>query len=235
MFAAALRARRALASAVVSLMALALTGCAAFSDDADGVGLDDGLQVVAAFYPLQYLAQRVVGDRAEVANLTTPGSEPHDLEIPPRQTAEIADADVVVHERGFQPAVDDAIRQNATGEVLDAAAVCRPPRAKDPHFWQDPLRIAEVGDALADRLSEVDPDHADEYASQRSRPPHRPGVAGRGVRAGAGRLRAHHGGGLARRLRVPHEVRSRHGAHRRPLPRRRADAGRPRSAAAADP
>jgi len=164
MFAPALRARRVLASAVVTLTVLASTGCAAFSDDTDGVGLEDGLQVVAAFYPLQYLAQRVVGERADVVNLTTPGSEPHDLEIPPRQTAEIADADVVVHERGFQPAVDDAIRQNATGEVLDAASVADL-EAKDPHFWQDPLRMAKVGDALADRLSEVDADHADEYAT----------------------------------------------------------------------
>ena len=35
----------------------------------------------------------------------------------------------------------------------------------DPHFWQDPLRLADLGDAVADTLSEVDEDHADEYAA----------------------------------------------------------------------
>jgi zinc transport system substrate-binding protein len=33
----------------------------------------------------------------------------------------------------------------------------------DPHFWQDPLRVAELGDAIADELAEIDPAHADDY------------------------------------------------------------------------
>ncbi|MGH2217475.1 metal ABC transporter solute-binding protein, Zn/Mn family, partial [Enterococcus faecalis] len=36
--------------------------------------------------------------------------------------------------------------------------------AADPHFWLDPLRLAAVGDALADRLAEPDPDDAQAYA-----------------------------------------------------------------------
>jgi zinc transport system substrate-binding protein len=36
--------------------------------------------------------------------------------------------------------------------------------AADPHFWLDPLRLAAVGDALADRLAELDPDNAQTYA-----------------------------------------------------------------------
>ena len=35
----------------------------------------------------------------------------------------------------------------------------------DPHFWQDPMRMADVADAVADSLAEIDPDHADEYAA----------------------------------------------------------------------
>lgn len=34
----------------------------------------------------------------------------------------------------------------------------------DPHFWLDPLRLAEVGEALAAELGELDPDGADTYA-----------------------------------------------------------------------
>ena len=107
------------------LAASALSGCAAFSDDGAGSGSDSGggVQVVAAFYPLQYVAQRVAGDRADVENLTRPGGEPHDLEIAPAETAKIVDADLLVVEKGFQPAVDDAVAQNATGTVVDAADV----------------------------------------------------------------------------------------------------------------
>jgi zinc transport system substrate-binding protein len=160
---------------------LALSGCSAFDDDAEGT------QVAAAFYPLQYVAERVAGDLARVDNLTTPGTEPHDLELTIRETAEIARADLVIHEQGLQPAVDDAVAQNAAGAVLDAADVVGlEPFADhtgddtgehseddghdhaddlDPHFWLDPLRMADLGDAVAGSLSEIDPEHAAVFAT----------------------------------------------------------------------
>jgi zinc transport system substrate-binding protein len=177
---------KALLPVLVASGALALSGCAAFSDDAVPRGGRAGVQVVAAFYPLQYVAQRVAGDHAHVADLTQPGAEPHDLEIPPKQTAEIVDADLVVYEHGFQPAADDAIAQNATGAKVDAATVADlVPRDHDghdhgaedhgagehedgdldPHFWQDPTRLAAVGDAVADKLSKIDPEHAADYTA----------------------------------------------------------------------
>jgi zinc transport system substrate-binding protein len=38
----------------------------------------------------------------------------------------------------------------------------------DPHFWLDPLLMADLADAVADRLAELDPDHAGEYAANAS-------------------------------------------------------------------
>ncbi|MGP9681200.1 metal ABC transporter substrate-binding protein [Brachybacterium sp. AOP3-A1-3] len=35
----------------------------------------------------------------------------------------------------------------------------------DPHFWHDPLRMAEVGDALAARLAELAPDGVDAFSA----------------------------------------------------------------------
>jgi zinc transport system substrate-binding protein len=37
--------------------------------------------------------------------------------------------------------------------------------ATDPHFWLDPSKLATVGQAVADELAAVDPEHADEYAA----------------------------------------------------------------------
>lgn len=170
--------------AVLLTLALATAGCSAFADDGTS-----GVQVAAAFYPLQYVAERVAGDHADVENLTTPGKEPHDLEPTIKETATIALADLVVHERGLQPAIDDAIDQNAGGYVVDAAQVVglEPFGFEghddheaddghdhdhegidgdlDPHFWLDPMRMATLGDAVADALSDVDPDHAADYAA----------------------------------------------------------------------
>jgi zinc transport system substrate-binding protein len=151
-------------------LTLALSGCAAFTDDS--VGLDNGVQVAAAFYPLQYVATRVAGDHATVENLTAAGGEPHDLELTPRKMGDLVGADLVLYQRGFQPAVDDAVDQNAEGDVLDVAKVVDlvPFRdhgvdssEDDPHFWQDPLLLADVADAVGQRLAAVDPAHADDY------------------------------------------------------------------------
>ena len=87
-------------------------------------------------------------------------------------TADIADAELVLYERGFQPAVDAAVDETASGDVLDAADVVDlvPFRDHgvdsaevDPHFWLDPLMLADLGDAVADKLADLDPDHAEDY------------------------------------------------------------------------
>ena len=80
-------------------------------------------QAVAAFFPLAWVTEQVAGDDWEVTNLTRPGGEPHDLELGIAQTADLEEADVVVFERGFQPAVDDAVDTVAEGVVVDAAEV----------------------------------------------------------------------------------------------------------------
>jgi zinc transport system substrate-binding protein len=148
---------------VAALLPLALTGCAAFTDDT--ASTDDGIQVAAAFYPLQYVAERVAGDHATVTNLTAPGGEPHDLELTPQETAEVTRADLVVYLPGFQPTVDDAVDTIATGDVLDVSDAVDL-RDGNPHFWQDPLLMADLGDEVADRLTEIDPAHADDYAAE---------------------------------------------------------------------
>lgn len=150
-----------------------------------GRGADDGrLDVVAAFYPLQYAVEQVGGQHVAVQGLTKPGAEPHDLELSPRQVATIAEADVVVYESHFQPAVDAAVRQQATKTALDVSPAARldlvavedshehgaeteeehaAHGARDPHFWLDPMRYADVGDAIAARLAERDPANAAAY------------------------------------------------------------------------
>jgi len=151
--------------AVLALLMGGVTGCAAFSDD----NPDGKVTVAAAFYPLAFVAERVGGNEVEVTNLTQPGREPHDLSLSIKETAEIADADLVVVLKGFQPPVDEAVGQVATGRVLDVADVVdlkdstEDEGEKDPHFWQDPGRMAQLTDEVADELADIDPDHAATY------------------------------------------------------------------------
>ena len=167
-----------LVTSVLALAGLAACGSGA-KRDASG-----RIQVVAGFYPLQYVAQQVGGDRVSVTNLVQPGAEPHDLELSPRQVASIADAGLVVYLAGFQPAVDEAVKQEARERsfdvatavpLIDATATPEPGEerattdgGKDPHVWLDPRRLATFAAAMAEQLTRVDPDGADGYRQRAS-------------------------------------------------------------------
>ncbi|MFC7532145.1 metal ABC transporter substrate-binding protein [Actinoplanes sp. GCM10030250] len=163
------------------VLLVALTGCGGTSSD------DGKLAVVTAFYPLQFVSQRVGGDAVSVSNLTKAGAEPHDVELSARQVGEITDAGLVVYLSGFQPAVDDAVRQNAGDHAFDAASAVPLLTAADadahaeehaeegeeahaggtdPHVWLDPTRLATIADKLAERLGKADPDHAADYTAR---------------------------------------------------------------------
>jgi zinc transport system substrate-binding protein len=191
---------RAVASAAAAATALLLAGC---GSDGAQAGAADGVAVAAAFYPLQWAAERVGGDRVEVTSLTPPGAEPHDLELTPQDVASLSEADLVVYLEGFQAAIDEAVTEAGdaawdAGQAADLSLTTTGEHSHegeteeehaehageeghaeeehaeeghadeggevtDPHFWLDPTRLAAVGDALAERLAEVDPDGAATY------------------------------------------------------------------------
>jgi len=179
--------RRHLLAALLALSATA--GCGA----GGAAGADDSKpEVVTAFYPLEFLSRQIGGDAVTVSNLTKPGAEPHDVELNPRQVGSISEAALVVYLSGFQPAVDEAVAQEA-GRAFDAASVVELlPAAsghehegegeaghegeaaheeeaaggKDPHVWLDPMRLAAIGDKLGERLAEADPAHAADHRAR---------------------------------------------------------------------
>ncbi|HET7357535.1 MAG TPA: metal ABC transporter substrate-binding protein [Nocardioidaceae bacterium] len=118
--------------------------------------------VVASFYPLAYVARRIVDGHATVIDLTRPGVEPEDLELDVAQTAEIADAEVAVYESGFQPAVDQAIAQTGPDHLVDTTATV-PIRDANPHFWLDPVLLARVARTFTATMVIADPAHAADY------------------------------------------------------------------------
>jgi len=118
--------------------------------------------VVAAFYPLAYAAEQVGGKTVTVENLTPAGSEPHDLELTPREVGDILRAHLVLYlGGGFQPAVAKAV-SGRNGRSLDVLGASRAlvhveagSGAVDPHIWLDPRRyegiVGQVGAALERR------------------------------------------------------------------------------------
>ena len=167
-------------------MALAMTAIAPAVAACGGssAGASSEPNVVASFYPYAFVAQQIAGDHATVTNLTAPGLEPHDLELTPQQVADIQDATVVIYEKGFQPAVDEAVDQSAQGLTLDTTSVVpledtgapaepndpgEPALTGDPHVWLDPIRLATITEAIAAELSRADAAHAADYHANAAR------------------------------------------------------------------
>jgi zinc transport system substrate-binding protein len=172
--------------AVAATAALALTGAAACGSN-NSPSDADKIRIVAALYPLQFLAESIGGDRVTVTNMVPPGAEPHGIELNPSQVAEIANARLVVYISGFQPAVDEAVEQEARGTAFDAATLVTllnspaegheegptPPtqnakapatgKGKGPHLWLDPVQFGKVADTLAEELATTDPSGAVGY------------------------------------------------------------------------
>ena len=130
--------------------------------------------MVASFYPLAEAAEQVGGDHVQVTNLTAPGVEPHDLELKPSQLEAISTADVILYlGGGFQPAVEDAIR-DAKGQTVDVSAALRtlpvpggesePSLTADPHVWLDPVLYGQVVQRVEEALAAASPQNASAFA-----------------------------------------------------------------------
>ncbi|GAA2358544.1 zinc ABC transporter substrate-binding protein [Nonomuraea africana] len=172
-----------LAGGVLLATTAACGSGAAQTAAAPGGAAGDKPTVLAAFYPLQWLTEQIAGPDVTVQTLTAPGVEPHDLELTPQQVAGIGGASMTVYIKGLQPAVDEAIEQNAADKAFDAAAAVQtlPAHAEeeeeggeaghehehevayDPHLWLDPNRFAGVATKLGERLAEADQAHAQAY------------------------------------------------------------------------
>jgi zinc transport system substrate-binding protein len=110
-------------------------------------------QAVVGFYPLEFLARRIGGDAVSVTNLAQPGAEPHDLELKPSQVLAVAEADLVLYLKGFQPELDEAVEQKTAGKSLDVTTVS-PLDGDDPHLWLDPTRMATIAEAVGRELNQ---------------------------------------------------------------------------------
>ncbi|NCU42642.1 MAG: hypothetical protein EOM19_08110, partial [Candidatus Moranbacteria bacterium] len=69
------------------------------------------LQVIASFYPLAFLAERIGGEKVSVSDLA--GSrDVHTYQVTPSDMVRMLDADIVLFQgKGFEPWVEDSIDQ----------------------------------------------------------------------------------------------------------------------------
>jgi zinc transport system substrate-binding protein len=133
------------------------------------------MTAVATFYPLQYLAQRISGDRMEVTGLVPTGVEPHDYNPSPKDMVAIQRAELFIYNgaglEAFAPQIiaglptDGPIVVNATQglQMTTASAHGGEGNDPDPHVWLDPHLYSQQAQLIHHALAQADQDGAAVY------------------------------------------------------------------------
>ena len=159
---------RVLGAAVVG--ALVLAGCGVASGGAE----KDRPLVLTTFTVLADIAQNVAGEHLEVASLTKPGAEIHGYEPTPRDIAAASEADLVLDNglgleawfAQFVESVDVPHVVVSDGvEVMDITGDVDAGKP-NPHAWMSPLNVQIYVENMVEAFSELDPEHAEDYAAQ---------------------------------------------------------------------
>ncbi|MEU6085553.1 metal ABC transporter substrate-binding protein [Streptomyces sp. NPDC047085] len=176
--------RRLIPAAVITAVTALGTGTLSACSTSAAARNTDKFDVVTSFYPMTFLAEQIGGDHVHVTTLTSPGQEPHDLELSPQQIAGIQESDAVLYLKNLQPSVDDAVAQSPVKTKIDAASLTtleehgnevgghaaahdshegEESGGKDPHIWLDPVRYAQVAEGVGNAFAKADPKHAADY------------------------------------------------------------------------
>jgi zinc/manganese transport system substrate-binding protein len=149
------------------------------------------LNVLACEPEWAALASELAGDKASVASATTAYQDPHRIEAKPSLIARARRADLVVCtgaelEIGWLPVLlresaNPRIQADRPGHFMAAdfvALLDKPQRLSraegdvhpegNPHIQTDPRNIARVAEALAQRLTQLDPANAAHYATRQA-------------------------------------------------------------------
>jgi len=138
------------------------------------------IPVAAAFYPLQFLAERVGGDCAVVSGVAPAGAEAHDLELGPREVAMVEAAEVVLWIPGIMPVLDDLLA-GRSGTAVDVTAAVDLHEVEeghdeaehdhggtDVHVWLDPVNMSTMAALVSERFSALRPECSDTIAANTS-------------------------------------------------------------------
>ena len=126
--------------------------------------------IVVSFYPLEYLASRIVGNKLSVSSIVPPGSEPHDFELKTSDVMKLYDAKAVfLNGLGMEP-FESSVKTNPNlgpkttvlADSIDNLITVAPSSGGsyvDPHIWLDTDIYASMGKAILDKVVTISPEN----------------------------------------------------------------------------
>jgi zinc/manganese transport system substrate-binding protein len=127
------------------------------------------IKIVAAENFLGEVATSVGGNRVEVTSIiTSPDTDPHSFEPTADTSKAVNDANVIVYVGvGYDVWMNKLLGASSTSnskKVIDVGSDLLGKKDGDnPHIWYIPTTMSKLADALADKLTQIDPSGADAY------------------------------------------------------------------------
>ena len=123
------------------------------------------LQVYASIYPIYDFAKKIAGDKADIYNMTSAGSEPHDFEITSKDMANLTKANLFIYNGGGMEHWVDTVKDSIKYIKYIEASLGIPNDELDPHFWLSPIKAKKEMENIKNAFIEIDSDNADYYNS----------------------------------------------------------------------
>jgi len=171
---------------LITTMILSLAACGRTPAKPEA---QEGLTIYASFYPMQFLASQIAGDKAVVYSLVPAGVEPHDWDPKPRTMAELQESDMLVYNgagmeswlKDLLPSLEkEGVKTVDTSQGLEllpyneeTADVHEEEEeeheeeelAYDPHVWVSPVKYKQQAQNVLAALIEIDKANQEYYES----------------------------------------------------------------------
>jgi zinc/manganese transport system substrate-binding protein len=162
---------RAVRTAVVVALGVGLVaGCSQQASDEHAHGTTT---VVASTNVWGSVASAVAGEHATVKSIVNSAADdPHSFELAPADAAAITDASLVVYNGGgYDHWVDDVLSSHQNVQSVNAYSLLSSsvPQPANEHVFYDLETAKTVANQIADKLSQADASHADDYKANASK------------------------------------------------------------------
>lgn len=167
------RARGTLLLASALLLSTSAASCAASESEA-GELADRQIRIVTTANFITDTVRQIAGDRADVTGLMGPGVDPHLYQASAGDVSSLRDADAIFYGGlDLEGRMGDLFVELAADRVTVPLSAAVPEEELlepedfegkfDPHVWFDPTLWEYAATRVAETLSEMDPEHAEEY------------------------------------------------------------------------
>jgi zinc/manganese transport system substrate-binding protein len=126
------------------------------------------IKVVAAENVYGDIARQIGGTNVAVTSiLTSPGQDPHEFEAGVSTARAMAEARLVIYNGvDYDPWAEKLLSvSGAPGrEIIAVAKLAHKKPGDNPHLWYQPATVSALGEVLAAKLMQLNPEHGQDYA-----------------------------------------------------------------------